>query len=96
MGRMLTSWHEKCRKTTVLLAADRWEGDMIAKRFKVGERVKARATIGQVRVGMLGTIRRAFISIPDAYDVQFDDYPVPRMMQRRELERVERASQYHR
>jgi hypothetical protein len=64
---------------------------MIAKRFQVGDRVKARATIGQVRAGMLGTIRRAFISIPDAYHVQFDDYPIPRMIQRRELERVARA-----
>src|SRR5262245_634980 len=45
------------------------ETDMIAKRFQVGDRVKARATIGHVRAGMLGTIRRTFISIPDAYDV---------------------------
>jgi hypothetical protein len=69
---------------------------MIAKRFQVGDRVKARATIGHVRAGMLGTIRRAFISIPDAYDVQFDDYPIPRMIQRRELERIERASRPNR
>ena len=66
---------------------------MIAARFKVGDRVKARATIGRVRVGTLGTIRRVFMSIPNTYDVQFDDYPSPWMMQRRELERVEGALQ---
>jgi hypothetical protein len=66
---------------------------MIAARFKVGDRVKARATFGRVRVGTLGTIRRVFSSIPNTYDVQFDDYPTPWMMQRRELERVAGVSQ---
>jgi hypothetical protein len=66
---------------------------MNAARFKVGDRVKARATIGRVRVGTLGTIRRVFSSIPNTYDVQFDDYPSPWMMQRRELEYVARVPQ---
>ena len=45
--------------------------------FREGDRITARVSIPPIKVGMVGTIQRVFMSVIDLYDVQFDDLPHP-------------------
>jgi hypothetical protein len=61
---------------------------MTPARFKVGERVKARTPV-VVPAGTLGTILRAFLSVPDACYVQFDGYAQPKLIGAQDLDRAD-------
>jgi hypothetical protein len=61
---------------------------MVAVRFIVGERVRLRTAIPDVRAGTVGTIQFVLHSVDDICDVQFDGYAQPKLMRARELERV--------
>ena len=54
--------------------------------FKAGDRIKVRITTPFVQAGTLGTIVRAYRSLADAYDIQFDRDPHHWVMQGRDLE----------
>jgi hypothetical protein len=59
---------------------------MSGNRFKVGDRVRVRASTF-LRVGVRGTIVRSFSGEDDLYDVQLDDAVRPYLMLASELER---------
>jgi hypothetical protein len=61
---------------------------MSAARFHVGERVRLRHAVGVVRAGSVGTIRLVFRYTDDAYDVQFDGYAEPQLIDAHDVERV--------
>ena len=54
--------------------------------FKAGDRVKVRISTPFVQAGTLGTILRAYRSLANAYDIQFDRDPHHWVMQGRDLE----------
>ena len=54
--------------------------------FQAGDRIKVRITTPFVQAGTLGTIVRAYRSLADAYDIQFDRDPHHWVMQGRDLE----------
>jgi hypothetical protein len=66
---------------------------MAATRFQVGDRVRSRVTQGDLKVGMVGTVQRSFLSVDDTYDVFFDDKRMPVLIRGHELERVEQAQE---
>src|SRR5262245_38636085 len=61
---------------------------MSAMRFRQGERVRSRITIGSVRVGTLGTVQDALPSATHVYSVQFDDTAFPYLMDAHMLSRL--------
>ena len=54
--------------------------------FKAGDRIKVRISTPFVQAGTLGTILRAYRSLANAYDIQFDRDPHHWVMQGRDLE----------
>ena len=54
--------------------------------FRAGDRIKVRISTPFVQAGTLGTILRAYRSLADAYDIQFDRDPHHWVMQGRDLE----------
>jgi hypothetical protein len=54
--------------------------------FRVGDRIKVRISTPFVQAGTLGTILRAYRSLANAYDIQFDRDPHHWVMQGRDLE----------
>ncbi len=60
-------------------------------RFQVGDRVVSRVARDKFRAGMLGTVRRVFLSVEDVYDVFFDGKQQPVVVGGDDLERVEQA-----
>ena len=63
-------------------------------RFQVGDRVLSRVARDKFKAGMLGTVRRVFLSVDDVYDVLFDGKHRLVAMRGRELERVEQAQEW--
>ena len=63
-------------------------------RFQVGDRVLLRVARDKFKAGMLGTVRRVFLSVDDVYDVLFDGKRRLVAMRGRELERVEQAQEW--
>ena len=63
-------------------------------RFQVGDRVLSRVARGKFKAGMLGTVRRVFVSVDDVYDVLFDGKHKLVAMRGHELERVEQAQEW--
>jgi hypothetical protein len=61
---------------------------MIAIQFIVGERVRLRTDGVAVRTGAIGTVDFAYRSVRGLYEVQFDGYTRPRLIQAGELERA--------
>jgi len=61
---------------------------MATNHFAVGERVRLSISTPFASAGGVGTIRRAFVFVPDLYDVQFDRLIGPRLIYGRELERA--------
>jgi hypothetical protein len=59
---------------------------MAVTHFAVGEHVRLRISTPFVRAGRVGAIGRAFVFVPDLYDVQFDGLIGPRLIYGRELE----------
>jgi hypothetical protein len=54
--------------------------------FRAGDRIKVRISTPFVQVGTLGTILRAYRSLANAYDIQFDRDPHHWVMQGSDLE----------
>ena len=59
----------------------------MAKRFEVGDRVRARA-LSPVPNGMLGRVAQTLIRAPDLYFVRFDGYGHWKLMRASDLELV--------
>jgi hypothetical protein len=57
--------------------------------FQVGERVRLHAAIAVARAGAIGTIEFVYRSVRGLYEVQFDGYTRPRLMQARDLEHAD-------
>jgi hypothetical protein len=66
---------------------------MEATRFQEGDQVRSRVTREYIRAGMVGTVRRVFLSVDHTYDVLFDPKRQPVMMRTHELERVDQAQE---
>ena len=77
--------------TSVAVVAVHSEGHMDDLRFQVGDRVVSRVARDKFRAGMLGTVRRVFLSVEDVYDVFFDGKQQPVVVGGDDLERVEQA-----
>ena len=60
-------------------------------RFRVGDRVLSRVARDKFKAGMVGTVRRVFLSIDDVYDVLFDGKCQPVVVHGDDLQRVEQA-----
>jgi len=60
----------------------------VAVVYKSGDRVWARVPVDVVRAGAAGTVLRAFPTVPDMYEVQFDGFPTSTLMHERDLEPV--------
>jgi hypothetical protein len=80
--------------TSVAVVAVHTEGRMDELRFQVGDRVMLRVAWDKFRVGMLGTVRRVFLSVDDVYDVLFDGERRLVAMRGRELEPLEQAQEW--
>jgi hypothetical protein len=74
-------------------AAAVWEGRMEATHFQEGDRVRSRVSRSNVKAGMIGTVRRLFLSFDHTYDVLFDRKHQPVVMRGYELERVEQLQE---
>jgi hypothetical protein len=74
-------------------AAAEWEGYMDATYFQEGDRVRSRVTRRYIKAGMIGTVRRLFLSVDHTYDVVFDRNNPPVAMRGYELERIEQAQE---
>jgi len=66
---------------------------MDATHFQEGDRVRARVSRSHVRAGMIGTVRRQFLSVDHSYDVMFDRKHQPVAMRGYELERAEQMQE---
>ena len=66
---------------------------MEATRFQEGAQVRSRVTREYITAGMVGTVRRVFLSVDHTYDVLFDRKRQPVMMRSHELERVDQAQE---
>jgi hypothetical protein len=80
--------------TSVAVVAVHSEGRMDELRFQVGDRVVSRVARDKFRAGMLGTVRRVFLSVDDVYDVLFDGKHRLVAMRGRELEPLEQAQEW--
>jgi hypothetical protein len=58
--------------------------------FREGDRVVARVTIPPIKAGMVGTIKRVFVSVIELYDVQFDDLTHPYILRGYQLSLFQR------
>jgi len=74
-------------------AAAAWEERMEATHFQEGDRVRSRVTRRYIKAGMIGTVRRLFLSVDHTYDVVFDRNNPPVAMRGYELERVEQMQE---
>ena len=63
-------------------------------RFQVGDRVVLRVARDKFRVGMVGTVRRVFLSVDDVYDVLFDGKQQPLVVRADDLEPLEQAQEW--
>jgi hypothetical protein len=61
--------------------------------FQVGDRAVSRVARDKFRAGMVGTVRRVFLSVNDVYDVFFDGKHRPVVVRGEDLERVEQAQE---
>jgi hypothetical protein len=68
---------------------------MIATRFKVGDRIRARVSVHNMAQGTLGTIRRVSTSIDNLYDVRFDGQSHLYAVRGTELERAADKPEVH-
>jgi hypothetical protein len=61
--------------------------------FQEGNRVRSQVTRMYIKAGMIGTVRRLFLSVDHTYDVVFDRNNPSVAMRGYELERVEQAQE---
>jgi len=57
-------------------------------RFQEGDRVRARESGARVKAEMIGTVVSVYTVLLDTYQVEFDDLPVPFILDGRALEPV--------
>jgi hypothetical protein len=66
---------------------------MDAMHFQEGDRVRSLVTRRYIKAGMIGTVRRQFLSVDHTYDVVFDRKHPPIAMRGYELEPVEQVQE---
>jgi len=60
-------------------------------RFQIGDRVRARESGARVKAEMIGTVVSVYTVLHDTYQVEFDDLPVPAIIEGAELEPISDA-----